>query len=114
MILGGVGDTHFRAEGLDAITAAWEETLEVCRRREVQLLLHDGDVFDSFNVAGRSASFGTVFAAFTAPLYAWLHEDDRRKALIIPGNHDILCHRRDAGQTEFRAYKALVHGPFRG
>lgn len=96
-----VGDLHFREKGLSDIAAAWGRTLDICDERAVEVLLQAGDVFDYFNIAGRGASFGTVFDAFALPLRKWIAKplpdpQKKRRALIVRGNHDTA----GAGQKD--------------
>ncbi len=89
MKIGLVGDLHFRDKKLSDISSAWQKTLEICEQKYVNYLLQAGDVFDSFNISGRQASFGTVFDAFICPLREWLGRSISRRAFFIPGNHDV-------------------------
>lgn len=84
MKLALIGDLHFRDKALADIAGAWERTLERCEKEKVSGLLQAGDIFDSFNIAGRQASFGTVFDAFSQPLL----KSRTGETIVIRGNHD--------------------------
>jgi len=96
-------DLHFRDKNLADIHLAWESALEICVDRKVRSVLIAGDVFDSYNVAGRAASFGTVFSAFADPLRMGLPGE----TIIIPGNHDIAGPGQKDALVPLDGYKGI-------
>jgi DNA repair exonuclease SbcCD ATPase subunit len=66
-----------------------KEVNKICDDKDIQWLVVAGDTFHDFNVGGKYASFGSVFDSINGPFNDFLAVDDKRKILIIPGNHDM-------------------------
>lgn len=84
-------DLHFEEKYLHITAPAWKRACQWAVENRVDQMLIAGDVFTDYNVAGRTASFGTIWAAFAQPL-----KRSDIKAIIVPGNHDIA----GAGQRD--------------
>ena len=111
MKIAHIGDTHFKSKNLKNIKTAWELTIEEIISRNIDIIVHGGDVFDYFNIADREnplaapkenyVSFGTIFSSFASPLKKAI--DKGISFIAIPGNHDI------AGFGQKSALEPIAH-----
>jgi DNA repair exonuclease SbcCD ATPase subunit/DNA repair exonuclease SbcCD nuclease subunit len=81
-----VGDIHFKDRKLAEVAEAWDRTVDMACRENVDFILHPGDVFHHANVFGKDATVGTIYDAFLAPMRS---RPGRPNFFVIPGNHDI-------------------------
>lgn len=104
-----IGDLHFRDKALAEIAGAWDLTVDRCNKEKVIGVLQAGDVWDYFNIAGRAASFGTVFSAFAEPIRKKLRVTIDRETgmIIISGNHDKAGPGQQDGLVPFDGYKGI-------
>lgn len=80
-------DLHFRAKRLADIKKGWDELVDCIIQEQTDYLLVAGDIFEDFNIAGREASFGTIYHAFKSGLDRFISQGGQ--AVFVPGNHDI-------------------------
>lgn len=92
-------DLHFQAKKLDDIKRGWGELIAHLINNKITNLLIGGDLFSNYNIAGREASFGTVYSALAEPLRKYKQAGGYVYA--IPGNHDT------AGQNQRDALVSL-------
>lgn len=92
-------DLHMQAKKLDDIRRGWEELITHLINNKIPYFLIGGDLFSNYNIAGREASFGTVYSALAEPLRKYKQAGGYVYA--IPGNHDI------AGQNQRDALVSL-------
>lgn len=98
-------DLHFRAKRLADIKMGWDELINHLIEKKATHLLIAGDVFHDFNIAGREASFGTIYHAFKSGLNRLIEQGQCKGVYIIPGNHDI------AGPNDKDALESLDGAP---
>lgn len=77
-------DLHFEEKYLPYTARAWKDTLDWACQNQVDRILIAGDVFTDYNLAGRTASMGTIYDAFARPLL-----DAKIQTVIVVGNHDL-------------------------
>jgi len=88
MKIATIGDLHADQNKLEETKRGMKNLISVLDDEEVTWLLISGDVFHNYNIGGKNESFGDVFDSINAPLNDFLAGDERRKILMIPGNHD--------------------------
>ncbi len=84
-----IGDIHASHDNIKDTTLGMNSLIQTLEDNEVQYLLISGDIFHDFNIGGKESSFGSVFNSVNVPLNDWLQEDEKRKIIMIPGNHDM-------------------------
>lgn len=92
-------DLHFQAKKLADIKRGWEELIAHLTNNKIPYLLIGGDLFSNYNIAGREASFGTVYSALAEPLRKYKMTGGYVYAIC--GNHDT------AGQNQRDALVSL-------
>lgn len=97
-------DTHIRGTSprnrkdnvLDTLKEKLYEVNNLCRKEEVDLVIHGGDIFDRPDVSPSIVrDFSIILKGFNAPIYA------------VPGNHDIFGHNPD---TVYRTMIGILEG----
>ena len=89
MILAVIGDIHASHDNIKDTSLGMENLINILEDKEVQYLLISGDIFHDFNIGGKESSFGSVFDSISSPLHDFLYRDERRRIIMIPGNHDM-------------------------
>jgi DNA repair exonuclease SbcCD nuclease subunit len=64
------------------------EVNKICDDLDIQWLIITGDIFHEYNVGGKYESVGSVFDSVNGPINDFLAGDEKRRILMIPGNHD--------------------------
>lgn len=88
MIIASTGDLHADQHNIGDTKIGMSSMLRVLDDNHVDLLLLTGDIFHNFNIGGKNESFGSVFHSINEPLTDWIMGDERRRIIMIPGNHD--------------------------
>lgn len=83
------GDLHIDPTNIKDSEMDMKELIRVLDDKAVDILMIAGDIFCNFNICGRDESFGTVFNTVLSPLKDFLSQDEKRRILMIPGNHDM-------------------------
>ncbi len=89
MKLAFTADLHVSPQKLKESERNLTELFRVLDDEQIDILMLGGDIFEDFNICGRDENFGTVFYTILSPLKDFLAQDQRRRVLMIPGNHDM-------------------------
>ncbi len=88
MRLATIGDIHASQSNIKDTRRGMAEVNKICDDKDVTWLIITGDVFHEFNIGGKHESSGSVLDSVNGPLNDFLAVDDKRRILMIPGNHD--------------------------
>lgn len=106
------GDLHFNAANLPDIEKGWNELIDHLIKNKITHLLIAGDLFETFNVAGREASFGTVYDVLREPIRRYLnHGTKTHKIYTILGNHDIAGPNQKDALVSLEEYMDVFREP---
>lgn len=102
-------DLHFCAANLADIKKGWNEMIDHLITNNIYDLLIAGDLFETYNIAGREASFGTIYDTLAEPLRRYLKKDGQ--VFTIPGNHDIAGPNQKDALVSLEEYMKIVREP---
>lgn len=103
------GDLHFCAANLPDIKKGWNEMINHLITNNIGELLIAGDIFETYNIAGREASFGTIYDTLAEPLRHYLQKGGQ--VFAIPGNHDIAGPNQKDALVSLEEYMKIVREP---
>lgn len=83
-----IADAHASQSNIEDTRRGMNEVNKICDDLDIQWLIIAGDIFHDFNVGGKYESFGSVFDSINGPLNDFLAGNEKRRILMIPGNHD--------------------------
>jgi DNA repair exonuclease SbcCD ATPase subunit/DNA repair exonuclease SbcCD nuclease subunit len=105
MKIASIGDIHAGQHNIVDTEIGMREVGYKLDEHSVEILIITGDLFHEFNIGGKTESSGSVLSSVLEPLNDFLDVDERRKIIIIPGNHDM--------STEKNAKDALTPFDYR-
>lgn len=89
MRLAIITDIHASQSNIEETKYGMNEVNKICDDKDIQWLIIAGDIFHDFNIGGKYESFGSVFDSINGPINDFLASDEKRRILMIPGNHDM-------------------------
>jgi DNA repair exonuclease SbcCD ATPase subunit/predicted phosphodiesterase len=109
MRLATIADIHASQSNIEDTRRGMKEVNKLCDDHDVQWLIIAGDIFHDFNVGGKYESFGSVFDSINGPLNDFLAVDEKRKILMIPGNHDMPTEKGSKDALTSWEYNPKIH-----
>lgn len=109
MKLAIIGDIHADQNKVEETRNGMKKLLGVLDDHDVTWLIITGDLFHEFNIGGKHESFGNVFDSVNTPLNDFLQQDERRRILIIPGNHDTPTNKNSKDALTSFEHKDRIH-----
>lgn len=102
-------DTHFCSSNLPDIEKGWHELIGHLIHNKINHLMIAGDLFETYNVAGREASFGTIYNVLVEPIKEYLKTG--AKIYTILGNHDIPGPNQKDALVSLEEYMTVIREP---
>ena len=109
MRLATICDIHASQSNIDDTRRGMNEVNKILDDLDIQWLVIAGDIFHDFNVGGKYESFGSVFDSINGPLNDFLAGDDKRRILMIPGNHDMPTEKDSKDALTSWDYNPKIH-----
>ena len=104
-----ITDIHASQSNIEDTRRGMAEVNKICDDKDIQWLIIAGDIFHDFNVGGKYESFGSVFDSINGPLNDFLAGDEKRKILMIPGNHDMPTEKGSKDALTSWDYNPRIH-----
>jgi DNA repair exonuclease SbcCD ATPase subunit/predicted phosphodiesterase len=109
MRLATICDIHASQSNIKDTRRGMNEVNKICDDKDIQWLIIAGDIFHDFNVGGKYESFGSVFDSINGPLNDFLAVDEKRRILMIPGNHDMPTEKGSKDALTSWEYNPKIH-----
>jgi DNA repair exonuclease SbcCD ATPase subunit/DNA repair exonuclease SbcCD nuclease subunit len=109
MKLASIGDIHAGQHNLKDTKIGMKQLVNVLDIEATDVLIITGDIFHEFNIGGKNETFGSVFNSVLTPLMDFLSGGERRKIIMLPGNHDMATDKESLDALTSFEYRDRIY-----